>query len=84
MVSKQNHFNIKSPKGEIMTRKKATPPSPPPAPACQTKSVSLRLPEKMADLAQQCAQTSGLSLNGLICSALADYLAARGYRVHSR
>lgn len=56
----------------------------PPLPAQDPKTVSLRLPGKLSDLAHQCAESSGLSLNGLICTALADYLASRGYKVHSR
>jgi predicted HicB family RNase H-like nuclease len=49
----------------------------------ETKPVSLRLPGKMFDLAMQCGQASGLSLNGLVCTALADYLTQRGYDVHN-
>lgn len=62
-----------------------TPPklNPPPVQP-GLKNTSLRLPPKLSDLAQQCADASGLSMNGLICSALADYLASRGYKVHSR
>jgi hypothetical protein len=63
---------------------KRTISSPVPASAQESKTVSLRLPGKLSDLAQRCAESSGLSLNGLICSALADYLAARGYKVFSR
>jgi len=50
----------------------------------ESKTTTLRMPEKLFDMAQKCSQASGLSVNGLICSALADYLSARGYRVHPR
>lgn len=56
----------------------------PSVPAPEPKAISLRLPGKLSDLAQQCAEASGLSFNGLICTALADYLVSRGYKVHSR
>jgi len=49
----------------------------------EIKNVSLRVPDGLYGLAHQCAQASGLSLNGLICSALSDYLVSRGYPVHS-
>jgi len=65
-----------------MAERKKTPPILPETKP-ETKPVSLRLPGKMFDLAMQCGQASGLSLNGLICSALADYLTERGYDVHN-
>jgi predicted HicB family RNase H-like nuclease len=45
---------------------------------------SLRLPEFLKDLAEDCARSTGASLNGLICTALAEYLASRGYKVYLR
>ena len=54
-----------------------------PAPALEPKTVTLRVPDPLYGFAQQCSQASGLSLNGLLCSALADYLSDRGYPVHS-
>jgi predicted HicB family RNase H-like nuclease len=65
-----------------MAKRTISPPAPPPG--HDTKNISLRLPGKLSDLAQQCSESSGLSLNGLICAALADYLRERGYKVHSR
>lgn len=45
------------------------------------KALSLRLPESLRESADRYAEATGLSLNGLICVALADYLATRGHRV---
>lgn len=50
------------------------PPSPP-------ASFSVRLPENLRIAAKSYADSTGLSLNGLLCVALADYLASRGIRV---
>ena len=66
-----------------MAKRTTQTPAPPPPLAPESKNVSLRIPGKLSDLAQQCAEASGLSLNGLCCTALADYLTARGYSVHS-
>lgn len=46
--------------------------------------LSLRLPEKLRAQAVLCSDTTGLSMNGLICIALADYLAERGYKIHPK
>ena len=45
---------------------------------------SLRLPDQLRQAAQRCADSTGVSLNGLVCTALADYLTSRGYRVHGK
>ena len=47
-----------------------------------TKSISLRLPEKLHETARLCSESCGIPLNGLICVALTDYLSSRGYKVH--
>ena len=49
-------------------QKKKSPPS----------ALSLRLPESLRENAARYAEATGLSLNGLVCVALADYLASRG------
>lgn len=41
---------------------------------------SLRLPPPLRDAAEAYSEMTGVSLNGLLCVALADYLASRGYR----
>ncbi len=46
-------------------------------------SISLRIPGRAARSARLCANDIGISLNGLICIALADYLHSKGYSVHS-
>ena len=56
---------------------KKTAPSPPPA-------AFSRLPDQLRQAAQRCADSTGVSLNGLVCTALADYLTSRGYRVHGK
>jgi predicted HicB family RNase H-like nuclease len=38
---------------------------------------SLRLPPPLRTAADKYAESTGISLNGLVCIALADYLAAR-------
>ena len=43
-----------------------------------------RLPDQLRQAAQRCADSTGVSLNGLVCTALADYLTSRGYRVHGK
>lgn len=60
--------------------KKKTAPAPPPT----ASAFSLRLPDQLRQSAQKCAESTGVSLNGLVCIALADYLTSRGYRVHSK
>ena len=47
------------------------------------RSLTLRLPERLHENARQFSASCGVSVNGLICIALADYLAARGYPFHS-
>ncbi len=49
-----------------------------------TVPLTLRMPECLKVFAEDCAMATGSSLNGLICTALAEYLAQRGYRVYSR
>lgn len=51
-------------------------PEEPPA-----KVLSLRLPAPLRTAADRYADSTGVSLNGLLCIALADYLASRGYQV---
>ncbi len=47
-------------------------------PSEQTSTViSLRLPENLSACARRHAEKCGVSLNGLICLALADYLMGR-------
>jgi len=46
------------------------------------KAISLRVPERIHDQAKICADVCGIPLNGLVCVALAEYLSARGYKVH--
>lgn len=48
----------------------------------QTVSFTLRLPDKLKETADSCSFSLGTSLNGLICTALGDYLAQRGYKVY--
>ncbi len=50
----------------------------------RTVSFSLRLPEGLKNIADSCTLATGTSLNGLICTALAEYLSNRGYQVYSR
>ncbi len=70
--------------GENMAApKKKTVPAPP-ASTPQSSAFSLRLPDQLRQSAQKCAESTGVSLNGLVCIALADYLTSRGYRVHSK
>lgn len=45
------------------------------------RTLALRLPDSLRRSADRYAQATGLSLNGLICVALADYLAARTERI---
>lgn len=56
----------------------ALPEEPTPA-----KVLSLRLPPPLREAAERYADSTGLSLNGLLCVALADYLATRGHQVRS-
>jgi hypothetical protein len=82
MISKIYHYDIKIQKGKNMPPPKKKTPMPTPELGLEPKTVTLRIPDKLFGFAQQCSQASGLSLNGLICSALADYLSSRGYKVH--
>lgn len=45
------------------------------------KVLSLRLPGPLRVAADKYADSTGVSLNGLVCIALADYLTARGHKV---
>ena len=63
--------------------KKKTVPAPPVS-TSQSSAFSLRLPDQLRQSAQKCSESTGVSLNGLVCIALADYLTSRGYRVHSK
>ena len=70
--------------GENMASpKKKTAPAPP-ASTPPLSAFSLRLPDQLRQTAQKCAESTGVSLNGLVCTALADYLTSRGYRVHPK
>lgn len=60
-------------------RKKST--IPPSVAALPSGAFSLRLPPPLRTAADKYADATGVSLNGLVCIALADYLASRGYRV---
>ena len=62
----ENHAN---------SQKKEMPPPPPPA------AFSLRMPPPLRLAAEKYADSTGLSLNGLLCVALTDYLASRGHKV---
>jgi len=44
-------------------------------------SLTIRLPSPLRIAADSYADSTGVSLNGLVCIALADYLASRGHRV---
>ena len=46
-------------------------------------SISLRIPGRLARSARLGAKDIGISVNGLICIALAEYLHSKGYPVHS-
>jgi len=63
------------------TRKKpqVRPGSPPPGKVAG--AFSLRLPGPLRIAADSYADATGVSLNGLVCIALADYLASRGHKV---
>lgn len=47
-------------------------------------TVSLRLPDTIKEAAQAYGDMIGVSLNGLLCTALVDYLAARGCKITPR
>ncbi len=47
------------------------------------KSVSLRLPPHLHDFTRECSESMGLSINGVICVALSDYLHNKGYSIHN-
>lgn len=63
-----------------INKKKGTPPKEEPL---STKVLSLRLPPPLRATADRYADSIGISLNGLACIALAEYLASRGYQVKS-
>ena len=44
-------------------------------------SLTVRLPPPLRTTADRYADATGVSLNGLVCIALADYLASRGHQV---
>ncbi len=46
-------------------------------------SISLRIPGRTAKSARFCANEIGISLNGLICIALSDYLQNKGFRIRT-
>lgn len=48
-----------------------------PVPSPSSGVFSLRLPPPLRAAADKYADATGVSLNGLVCIALADYLAAR-------
>lgn len=63
-------------------RKKGCSPNSPststlPAPSSPSGVFSLRIPPPLRAAADKYADATGVSLNGLVCIALADYLAAR-------
>lgn len=64
-------------------RKKKTAPQKPPKNEPPPGAFSLRLPGPLRVAADRYADATGVSLNGLVCIALADYLAARGHQVRS-
>lgn len=59
-------------------KKSAKPPTDTAPPS---GAFSLRLPAPLRDAANKYADATGVSLNGLVCIALADYLADRGQKV---
>lgn len=60
---------------------KKEPSSPLPKEEPSAKVLSLRLPPPLREAAEKYADATGLSLNGLLCVSLADYLASRGHQV---
>lgn len=58
-------------------------PSTPPKDSPSSGVFSLRLPTPLRVAADKYASSTGVSLNGLVCIALADYLASRGHQVKS-
>ncbi len=48
------------------------------------KSVSLRLPPHLHEIAKVCSENMGLSINGILCMALSEYLHEKGYTIHSQ
>lgn len=70
----------------MANRKNPTPVIPPVQAASADPPahvVSLRLPENLSAAARTCSALCGISLNALVCVALADYLDSKGYNVHS-
>nr|CRY95703.1 hypothetical protein [uncultured prokaryote] len=69
---------------KAMNNKKKHPARPHPEsaqPETPTGVFSLRLPVLLRAAACKYADATGVSLNGLVCIALADYLASRGHQV---
>lgn len=67
-----------------MTTSKKTERQPPKTTTDETPipaAFSLRLPPSLRAGADRYADATGVSLNGLVCIALADYLAARGFQL---
>lgn len=62
-------------------RKKNSRPQQPPLSPPTSGVFSLRLPAPLRSAADRYADATGVSLNGLMCIALADYLASRGHQV---
>lgn len=58
----------------MSNRGKVTPQKPP------TGAFSLRIPPALRIAADKYANATGVSLNGLVYIALADYLASRGHK----
>lgn len=64
-------------------RKKNPTPQKPSQNEPPSGAFSLRLPVPLRVAADRYADATGVSLNGLVCIALADYLAARGHQVRN-
>lgn len=58
----------------MSAREKITPKKPP------SGAFSLRIPPALRIAADKYADATGVSLNGLVCIALADYLSSRGHK----
>jgi hypothetical protein len=76
--------------GNMTSNRKKGGSSSKPSPSALQKEVpapsvfSLRLPAPLRTAADKYADATGVSLNGLLCIALADYLASRGCKVSPR
>lgn len=62
-------------------KKESSSPLPDETPSARV--LSLRLPPPLREVAERYADATGLSLNGLLCVALTDYLASRGHKIRS-